>query len=87
MPDTPNPREVSVKQATAGIRIEYEIPPTRAIWVKYFEEQPECTDEEWRMAFRERHPHAHIRKIERNIALGDAWHRDDENGHEGAQAE
>jgi len=74
MPSSPP----SDHQAQAGmsepkrIRIEYEIPPLRAIYATWFEEDPEATDEGIREWYTTTNPTHRIRKIERNIGLTQA---------------
>lgn len=49
------------------VRIEYEIPPMRAIYSEYYDELEGVTDADYIATFAPMHPHAKVRKIERNI--------------------
>lgn len=49
------------------VRIEYEIPPLRAIYQTYFEDKPEFDEQTYRNAFAESFPRGQIRKIERGV--------------------
>lgn len=51
------------------VRIEYEIPPMRAIMSTWVEDQPEMLDDEIREAFEHENPRAVIRKFERGIEV------------------
>ncbi len=66
----PNPNEAPV--TAKRIRIEYEVPPMRAIWSDWVEEQPEATDDEIRTLYTQTYPTHRIRKIERNIGMTEA---------------
>lgn len=50
------------------VRIEYEIPPMRAIWSVWYEDFEGVTDDEYREALCEDHPRARVRKIYRGIS-------------------
>lgn len=61
------------------VRIEYEIPPLRAIYSVWYEDFADEDDETYRKSFAsQHHPQAKIRKLERNIpsivAEGEAFH-------------
>lgn len=49
------------------VRIEYEIPPMRAIYSEYYDELEGATDADYIAVFAPMHPRAKVRKIERNI--------------------
>jgi hypothetical protein len=50
------------------VRVEYEVPPTRAIWATWFEDVPEATDHDYRQATLREHPRAKVRKVIRGIS-------------------
>ena len=56
-------------QPKYGVRIEYDLPPTRMIGSMWYEEDDQADDSVYIEAFKHSHPRAVIRKIERRVPL------------------
>jgi len=56
------------------VRVEYEIPPLRAIYATWYEDDPQVTDDDYLAMFTHQHPRAKIRKIHRGLTRDTATH-------------